>query len=152
MSVVRRAVKQLDYIKEKKLKRSGIYLKALGKAIDIAVLVGVRLQQMGYFLTFTSSTENVTDEMTKGQDDEDLGQNETQQSDQVSVDPTITKEGAQAHNQSHILRVRQVAAITIEVQHVKEEYIGLGKKPFSSNTAEENQFLRSAAYSVTKPR
>lgn len=63
ISVVHRALKMLEYVKEKNLNTKHITLKALGRAIDTAIIVGTRLQLLGYSTRFTTSTESLIDEM-----------------------------------------------------------------------------------------
>lgn len=143
MALVQRAISKLKDIEGKHTKRTFITLKALGRAIDTATIVAIRLQQMGYFVTFKTSSEKVLDEMavmpdqviskktaepaqaeptTKDHSNNNLKKHKGKDK-QIKVCSAVEKIVEEGNGNSS--RVRNVSSISIDVYILKEEYVGM---------------------------
>lgn len=154
MALVNRAISKLKDIKEKHTKQTFITLKALGRAIDTATIVAIRLQQMGYFVTFKSASEKVLDEMAISSCQATSKKSKTSKDTDITLQAETKSEESlhnsskksQGNNKSAIdkpgkscsavekiieeskgnsTRVRNVSSISINVYVLKEEYIDM---------------------------
>lgn len=105
ISVVTRVNKMTTFLSQNKCKRSYVSLKGLGRAIDTTLLIGCRLQQAGYKVAFTTSTEKVVDEM--------YGVKE-QETSEISKEPSETEQSTTTKKQVYH-KVRHVSAVTVKV-------------------------------------
>lgn len=117
VAVIARVTKMVTFLNQHSCKRTFVSLKGLGRAIDTTFMIGCRLQQAGYRVTFTTATEKVVDEMYG-----------VKEQDKNSPDQTGDQEEQAAHEKTQTIsadqkeiyhKIRYVSSVTVKV-HIKK--------------------------------